>query len=87
MKDLIFASREGFRGGGSFIYIYIYSLLLPRRNEEEGKKAIRGDISALQISFSIYVLIKSPRRGAGVCRLCQTVKLIALPSIRVSNQT
>ena len=56
MKDIIFASREGFRGGGLFIYIYIYIFpLLPRREEREGKKAIRGDIRALQISFSIYV--------------------------------
>ena len=55
MKDIIFASREGFRGGGSFIYIYIYiSPLLTCREEGEGNKAIRGDIRALQISFSIY---------------------------------
>ena len=60
VKDIIFASREGFLGGGSFIYIYIYIYiyippLLPQREEGEGKKARRGDIRALQISFSIYV--------------------------------
>ena len=54
MKDIIFAGREGFLGGGSFIYIYI-SPLLPQREEGQSKKARRGDIRAIQISFSIYV--------------------------------
>ena len=41
MKDIIFASREGFLGGGSFIYIYIYiSPSSPERGrgKEEGKE-------------------------------------------------
>ena len=42
MKDIIFASREGFLGGGSYIYIYIYiyPLFSPERERgrEEGKE-------------------------------------------------
>ena len=38
VKDIIFASREGFRGGGSFIYIYIY---IPFFHVERKGKEIR----------------------------------------------
>ena len=39
MKDIIFSSREGFRGGGSFIYIYIPPSSPERgRGKEEGKE-------------------------------------------------
>ena len=46
MKDIIFDSREGFLGGGSFIYIYIYMYILPPlllwREEGEGKSQGEG---------------------------------------------
>ena len=40
MKDIIFASREGFLGGRSFIYIYIFPPSSPERGRgrEEGKE-------------------------------------------------
>ena len=38
MKDIIFASREGFRGGGSFIYIYIHIYIYsPPSSPERGR--------------------------------------------------
>ena len=37
VRDIIFASREGFLGGGLFIYIYIFPLFY-QREEGEGKK-------------------------------------------------
>ena len=41
MKDIIFASREGFLGGGSFIYMYIYIPPPPFSPGESKGKGIR----------------------------------------------
>ena len=43
MKDIIFASREGFLGGGSFIYIYIYIYIYsPPSSPERGRGREEG---------------------------------------------
>ena len=58
VKDIIFASREGFLGGGLFIYIYIYfspsSPKKGRGREEVKERGYKGTSNLLWVFLALH---------------------------------